>query len=135
MTDHHHDVLVTVDKFVEALSTGDAACLDSLFTDDAVIWHNYDKSSQPARQALAALAPLAALQPRYEIAGRDVVDGACIQRHVVHLTLPGGEPASIPAIQRIAMVDGRIRRIDEYMDSTQMAAAIQAMQAGPPPAP
>jgi ketosteroid isomerase-like protein len=135
MTDNHHDVLSTVDKFVEALSTGDAARLDALFTDDAVIWHNYDQVGQPAREALAALAPLAALQPRYEIAGRDVVDGACIQRHVVHITLPGGEPASIPAIQRIAMADGRIRRIDEYMDSAQMAVAIQAMQAGPPPGP
>jgi ketosteroid isomerase-like protein len=135
MTDNHHDVLSTVDKFVEALSTGDAASLDSLFTDDAVIWHNYDQAGQPAREALAALAPLAALQPRYEIAGRDVVDGACIQRHVVHVTLPGGEPASIPAIQRIAMANGRIQRIDEYMDSAQMAAAIQAMQAGPPSGP
>lgn len=131
MTDNHHDVLSTVDKFVEALSTGDAAGLDALFTDDAVIWHNYDQVGQPAREALAALAGLGALQPRYEIAGRDVVDGACIQRHVVHVTLPGGQSASIPAIQRIAMTDGRIRRIDEYMDSAQMAAAVQAMQASP----
>jgi ketosteroid isomerase-like protein len=127
MTDNHHDVLSTVDKFVEALSTGDAACLNALFTDDAVIWHNYDQVSQPAMEALAALAPLAALQPRYEVAGRDVVDGACIQRHVVHLTLPGGESAAIPAIQRIAVTDGRIRRIDEYMDSAQVAAVQQAM--------
>jgi ketosteroid isomerase-like protein len=132
MADNHHDVLSTVDKFVEALSTGDAAGLDALFTDDAVIWHNYDQVGQPAMEALAALASLAALQPRYEIAGRDVVDGACIQRHVVHITLPGGESAAIPAIQRIALADGRIRRIDEYMDSGQMAAAVQAMQASPP---
>lgn len=126
---HHHDVLSTVDKFVDALSTGDAASLDALFTDDAVIWHNYDQIGQPAREALAALAGLAVLQPRYEIAGRDVVDGACIQRHVVHITLPGGQPTSIPAIQRISVADGRIRRIDEYMDSAQMASAIQALQA------
>jgi ketosteroid isomerase-like protein len=132
MANDHQDVLSTVDKFVEALSTGDAASLDALFTDDAVIWHNYDQVSQPVAAALAALAGLAALQPRYEIAGRDVVDGACIQRHVVHVTLPGGESAAIPAIQRISLADGRIRRIDEYMDSAQMAAAMQAMQAGPP---
>jgi ketosteroid isomerase-like protein len=132
MADNHHDVLSIVDKFVEALSTGDAASLDALFTDDAVIWHNYDQVGQPAVEALAALASLAALQPRYEIAGRDVVDGACIQRHVVHVTLPGGQSASIPAIQRISLADGRIRRIDEYMDSAQMAAAVQVMQASPP---
>jgi ketosteroid isomerase-like protein len=131
MADNHHDILSTVDKFVDALSTGDAGSLDALFTDDAVIWHNYDQVGQPAREALASLAGLAALQPRYEIAGRDVVDGACIQRHVVHITLPGGVSASIPAIQRISLAGGRIRRIDEYMDSAQMAAAVQALQASP----
>lgn len=129
MADNHHEVLSTVDKFVDALSTGDAAGVGALFTDDAVIWHNYDQVGQPALEALAALAALAALQPRYEIAGRDVVDGACIQRHVVHLTLPGGESASIAAIQRISLAGGRIRRIDEYMDSAQMAPVVQAMQA------
>src|ERR1700761_9352686 len=114
MTESHHDVLSTMDQFVDALSAGNAAGLDALFTDDAVIWHNYDQVGQPANEALAALAALAALQPRYEIVGRDVVDGACIQRHVVHVTLPGGQSAAIPAIQRISLADGRIRRIEEY---------------------
>ena len=132
MDDNHHDVVATVDKFVEALSTGDGASLDSLFTDDAEIWHNYDQIDQPAAEALAALAGLAQLKPRYEIVGRDVMDSACIQRHVVHLTLPGGQAVSIPAIQRIALSDGLIRRIDEYMDSAQMLVAVQALQAGSP---
>jgi ketosteroid isomerase-like protein len=131
MAEKHDDVLATVEQFVAALTTGDAATLYALFTDDAVIWHNYDQVGQPAREALAALAGLVVLQPRYEIAGRDIVDNACVQRHVVHITLPGGQPASIPAIQRISVVDGRIRRIDEYMDSAQMAAAVQAVQASP----
>lgn len=131
MAENQHDVLGTVERFVAALATGDAGALDALFTDDAVIWHNYDQVGQPAREALAALAGLAALAPRYEIAGRDLVDGACVQRHVVHITLPGGQPASIPAIQRISVVNGRIRRIDEYMDSAQMAAAMQALQTSP----
>jgi ketosteroid isomerase-like protein len=131
MADNQHDVLGTVEKFVAALATGDAVALDALFTDDAVIWHNYDQVGQPAREALAALAGLAALAPRYEIAGRDLVGDACVQRHVVHIILPGGQPVSIPAIQRISVVDGQIRRIDEYMDSAQMAAAMQAMQTSP----
>jgi ketosteroid isomerase-like protein len=130
MADNHNDVLATVQKFVDALTTGDGATLDSLFTDDAVIWHNYDRAAQPARDALAAVAGLAALQPRYEIVGRDALDNTCVQRHVVHVTLPDGNQAEIHAIQRISVVDGRITRIDEYMDSAQMAAAAQALQAG-----
>ncbi|NVN53648.1 nuclear transport factor 2 family protein [Mycolicibacterium hippocampi] len=131
MAENQHDVLGTVEKFVAALTTGDAGVLDAIFTHDAVIWHNYDQVEQPAREALAALAGLAALAPRYEIAGRELVVGACVQRHVVHITLPGGQPASIPAIQRISVVNGQIRRIDEYMDSAQMAAAMQALQTSP----
>ncbi|HEV7854823.1 MAG TPA: nuclear transport factor 2 family protein [Mycobacterium sp.] len=130
MAENHHDVLATVDKFVNALATEDAGTLDALFTDDAVVWHNYDQVGQPAREALAALAGLAALQPRFEVVGRDVVDTVCIQRHVVHITLPGAEAASIPVIQRISVADRRIRRIDEYTDSAQMVAAVQALQAG-----
>jgi ketosteroid isomerase-like protein len=132
MADSQQNVSSTVDRFVDALSTGDAGTLHELFADDAVIWHNYDQLAQPAAAALGALAGLAALRPRYEIIGRDVVDSACIQRHVVHLTLPGGQAASIPAIQRISVSDGLIRRIDEYMDSAQMLAAVQALQAGSP---
>lgn len=130
MDDTHHDVVATVDKFVEALSTGDAASLDALFTGDAEIWHNYDQISQPASEALAALAGLAQLKPRYEIVGRDLVEGVCIQRHLVHIALPSGESAAIPAIQRITVTDSQIRRIDEYMDSAQIAAAMHAMHAG-----
>ena len=132
MADSQQNVSSTVDRFVDALSTGNAGILHALFTDDAVIWHNYDQLAQPAAAALGALAGLAALRPRYEIIGRDVVDSACIQRHVVHLTLPGGQAASIPAIQRISVSDGLIRRIDEYMDSAQMLVAVQALQAGSP---
>ncbi|MFZ2176242.1 MAG: nuclear transport factor 2 family protein, partial [Rhodococcus sp. (in: high G+C Gram-positive bacteria)] len=69
-------------------------------------------------------------QAVFEIVGRDVTDGACVQRHVAKLSLPNGEVAAIPALQRISVVDGRISRIEEYMDSAQMGAAIQALQVG-----
>jgi ketosteroid isomerase-like protein len=130
MAENHSDVLATVDKFFTALATGDQATCEALFTDDAVIWHNYDKVEQPKTEALAALAGLAHLQARFDIVGRDFADNTCVQRHVVRLSLPNGEVAAIPAIQRISLADGRIQRIDEYMDSAQMMAAMQALQAG-----
>jgi ketosteroid isomerase-like protein len=126
----HRDVQTTVDKFFAALATGDQATCQALFTDDAVVWHNYTQQEQPKSDALAALAGLAALQARFDIVGRDFADNTCVQRHVVRMSLPNGEVAAIPAIQRISCVDGRIQRIDEYMDSAQMMAAMQALQAG-----
>ncbi|MEM6108766.1 nuclear transport factor 2 family protein [Mycobacterium sp. 050272] len=130
MADKHNGVQATVDKFFTALATGDHTTCEALFTDDAVVWHNYTQQEQPKSEALAALAGLAAMRAEFHIVGRDFTDDTCVQRHVVRVTLPNGEVAAIPAIQRISLSGGRIRRIDEYMDSAQMAAAMQALQAG-----
>ena len=124
------DVSATVERFFDALQTGDIASCEALFADDGVIWHNYDQQEQPKTQALAALAGLSQLQARFEIVGRDVIADGCVQRHVVWVSLPDGLTTGIPAIQRISCADGRIQRIDEYMDSAQMAAAMRALQAG-----
>lgn len=130
MPETGNDVLATVEKFFTALQNGDIATCEALFTDDGVIWHNYDRIEQPKAEALAAIGGLAALRPTFEIVGRDVLPDGCVQRHVVQVSLPNGA-AEIPAIQRISCVDGRISRIEEYMDSAQMAAAMQALHAAP----
>jgi ketosteroid isomerase-like protein len=129
VTETHNEVLSTVTKFFAALQSGDTATCESLFTDDGVVWTNYAQSEQPKAEALAALSGLAQLDARFDIIGRDVIGSTCIQRHVVRVVLPGGEVAAIPAIQRISLEGNRIRRIEEYMDSAQMAAAMQAVQA------
>jgi ketosteroid isomerase-like protein len=130
MADEHNDVAATVDKFFTALATGDQTTCEALFTDDAVVWHNYTQQELPKSEALAALAGLAHMRAEFHIVGRDFTDDTCIQRHIVRVTLPNGDVAAIPAIQRISLSGGRIRRIEEYMDSAQMAAAMQALQAG-----
>jgi hypothetical protein len=129
MTDTNNDVVGTVDKFFAALFAGDVAECNALFTDDGVVWHNYDQQEQPKAEALAALAGLGQLNPTFEIVGRDIAGDTLVQRHVIRIALPGGNEASIPALQRISCVGGRIQRIDEYMDSAQMGAAMAALQA------
>ena len=130
MADKPNDAAAVVDAFFSALATGDQTTCEALFTDDAVVWHNYTQTELPKSEALAALAGLAHMQAEFHIVGRDFTDDTCIQRHVVRVTLPNGDVAAIPAIQRISLSGGRIRRIEEYMDSAQMAAAMQALQAG-----
>ena len=127
---YESEVLHTVNQLFAALEAGDLSAATALFHDDAVVWHNYTQQEQPKSEALAALAGLAQMQPEFHIVGRDFTDDTCVQRHVVRVTLPNGEVAAIPAIQRISLSGGRIRRIEEYMDSAQMAATMQALQAG-----
>jgi ketosteroid isomerase-like protein len=130
MTDTQTSAADIVDRFFGALFTGDQATCQALFHDDGVVWHNYDQVEQPKNDALAALAGVAALNPQFELVGRDVIADGLVQRHVIHIALPQGGKVSIFAVQRIAISDGRISRIDEYMDSAQLGAAMQALQAG-----
>jgi ketosteroid isomerase-like protein len=126
----HNDVQATVEKFFSALAAGDLASCEELFTDDAVVWHNFDELEQPKSDALAALSGFAHVQAEFDIIGRDFVDNTCIQRHVVRLSLPDGSMVTMPAIQRICCLQGRISRIDEYLDSAQLGPLVQALQAG-----
>jgi hypothetical protein len=126
----HNDVQATVDKFFSALAAGDLATCEELFTDDAVVWHNFDQLEQSKSDALAALSGFAHVQPEFDIIGRDFVGSTCIQRHVVRLSLPNGSMVTMPAIQRICCLQGRISRIDEYLDSAHLGPVVQALQAG-----
>jgi ketosteroid isomerase-like protein len=128
MSDLDGEVFRTVQRFFSALQDGDMATCGELFTDDAVIWHNYDRAEQPKDEALAALGGLAHLRPKFDIVARELLPGGCVQQHVVQVSLPSGGTAAIPAVQRIYCDDGRITRIEEYMDSAQMIAAMRAMQ-------
>ena len=112
----------TVAAFHAALERGDFEHCSTLFTDDAVIWHNYDQREQSSADALSELARVPALL-HFEVVGRDLVGDTCVQRHIVHLCGPGGVTAQFPAIQRIELRDGLIARIDEYLDPAAVAAA------------
>lgn len=120
-------LLAALDGFFGALEHGDIGRCKTYFTDDAVIWHNYDQLEHPKDLALDALAHIAYLNPRFEVGGRDLLGNTCFQRHTVVLQLPQGRVVRFPAMQRIEFVGNRIARIDEYLDSAQIAAAADAL--------
>jgi ketosteroid isomerase-like protein len=136
-----NDAPAVVEDFFSALERGDMTACAMLFTDDAIVWHNYDQVEQPKAEALSALAALAPARMHFEDIVRDMDGEICIQSHTVRLSSPDGRSTTFPAIQRIRLQGGRIRRIDEYLDSAHIAAAaldvlhsvIAADQANTPP--
>jgi ketosteroid isomerase-like protein len=69
---------------------------------------------------------------RYEIVRRAEVDGGVFQQHVLHGRLPDGSAVAMPAAMYLQIADGRVRRIEEYLDSAH-AAPIRAARAAPAP--
>lgn len=111
------DLAALSDRLVRAIECGDADGVAACFTDDAVIWHNYDMAEVGVSDVLALLARLVELVPgvRYDDIRRHPIAAGFVQQHVVRGTAAGGELA-MPACMIITVRDGQIARLEEYLD-------------------
>ena len=103
-----------------AIEAGDVDTLRRLYAPDAVIWHNFDGVEQTVEDNLVVLAWITdtLADRRYEDVRRVVVDDGFVQQHVLRGQAPGGR-LELPAMMRVTVADGRVTRIDEYLDPAQ----------------
>ncbi|CAM3111389.1 SnoaL-like domain-containing protein [Prescottella defluvii] len=107
------------DRFFAAVCSGDEATLAELYSPDARIWHNDDGLEQTVAENLRTLRWLGRTVEnlRYEDIRRYTLPDGFAQQHVVRGTLPGHGPLEVPASLFVRVEDGRVSRIDEYVDS------------------
>lgn len=118
-----HDEIGTVaTDFFAAIEAGDVDALRELYSVDAIVWHNYDGIEQGAEQNLAVLRWLVrnVANRRYEEVRRLVVDDGFVQQHVLRGDAALGR-LEVPAMMRVWVGNGRVTRIDEYLDPAQAA--------------
>lgn len=109
-----------------AIERRDVDAVAALYTDDAVIWHNFDRVEQPRDQNLAVLAWMTRHVDnlRYTDIQRHVIDGGFVQQHVLRGTAKNGAELEVPCCL-VVRVDGeQIARIDEYLDTAHLQALI-----------
>jgi ketosteroid isomerase-like protein len=108
------------DRFFDAIQRGDVAAIRALYAPDAAIWHNYDQVAQGVDDNLRTLEFLVGRVAgrRYEDVCRIVLDDGFVQQHVLRGDAPGGR-LEMPAMMRVWVADGRVTRIDEYLDPAQ----------------
>lgn len=116
-----HDELA--DRFIAAMVAGDTDTIATLYTDDAVIWHNFDQVEQTPAQSLKLQRwfsrNVAGL--RYDDIRRFEIEGGFVQQFVLRGTTPSGKALEAPGCMVVQVKDGKIQRLDEYLDSAQMA--------------
>ena len=108
-------------RFMQAVGEGDAVAARACLHDDAVIWHNYNNATQTADENMALMLRMKALSQQrvYEIHMMEEVPGGYVQRHTLHMTSPNGKDAySTEALSWIQVVDGKISRVEEFIDPT-----------------
>ncbi len=124
MTDTETGILALAERFVAAIETGDIATLKSAcYAPDAEIWHNFDQVNQTVDENLKVLGWMARVLPqrRYDILRRVVIPGGYLQQHVLRGKRPNGEDFAMPACLVVMVRDGRITRLEEYLDPAQAA--------------
>ena len=114
--------MTVADDLFASIEKGDIDGVRALYAPNAVIWHNTDGIEQNADQNLAVLQwVIDNLADRaYDDVRRSEFDGGFVQQHVLRFTR-NGVRQEVPACIVAAVSDGKITRIDEYLDSAHVA--------------
>ena len=110
-------------RFFDAIEQGDIDTVRDSYTADVGIWHNFDDKVQTRDENLASLQGMVGRISDRAYADRrlEVFDGGFVQQHVLRGTRKDGSRVSLPAAIICRMRDGRIARLDEYLDSAHVA--------------
>jgi len=121
MTAQEH--LDFAERFVSAIQTGDTATVRACYHPDAKLWHNTDGIEQTVDQNMKVLDWFIRTLPdrNYRVVRREPLPDGFLQQHVLEATLPDGTKWAMDACVVIKIEDGRITRLDEYMDSAKGA--------------
>ncbi|ATC32538.1 nuclear transport factor 2 family protein [Caulobacter vibrioides] len=122
------DYVAFAQRFVAAIQAGDAEAVRAFYAPEAKIWHNIDHIEQTVDQNLKSLAWFVRTLPdrTYRVQRIAPLPDGFLQQHVLEATLPNGERWAMDACVVVRVEDGKITRLDEYLDSAKTAQLVAA---------
>jgi ketosteroid isomerase-like protein len=110
-------------RLFAAIEAGDLDGVRDCYTPDVVIWHNTDEVEQPLELNLRVLRWMVRTLPerRYDEQRLSATDTGFVSQHVLRGTTVDGRTVAIPACIVATCTDGRVSRIEEYIDSAHVA--------------
>lgn len=111
-------------QLFSAIESKSVSSVAALYDEAVEVWHNFDNAIQTKAANLKVLEGLTKTvgKLRYEVIERLHVGDRVIQRHELHCTMPNGRTIVIPCSIFLTVKNGKITRIDEYLDTAQAAA-------------
>jgi len=125
------DPLELAAQLMSAITAGDIAAVRRIYAPDAVIWHNNDGLTQTVDENLRVLQWVVRHvgDLRYEDIRRQRTETGYVQQHVLRGRAPNGQPLEIRACLICTVRDGRITRLEEYLDTAHVAPLLQPASA------
>ena len=113
------EILAFAKTFVDAIQAGDVPTVRACYAPDAKLWHNTDNIEQTVDQNIKLLEWFMRKLPdrNYRVLRREALKDGFLQQHVLEATLPDGTKWKMDACVVVRMENGRIARLDEYLDS------------------
>lgn len=128
MTDTEQSILALAARFVAAIETADIDVIKACYAEDARIWHNFDNVEQTVDENLRVLRWMVRVlgERKYNVLRRVAFPGGYLQQHVLTGKRVNGEAFAMPACLVVQVKDGRITRLEEYLDPAQAAVLTAA---------
>ena len=117
------EILALAERFVAALTAHDADTVRAIYAPDARIWHNSTGTLQTVDENIQSLHRVHSVLDNlhYDVQRREAINGGFFQQHILRGTLASGEAFAMPACAICDVNDGRITRLDEYLNAADAA--------------
>lgn len=108
---------------MDAIQAGDGSRMRGFYAPNAKLWHNTDRIEQSIDDNIRVLEWFVRTLPdrKYTVLRREALPDGFVQQHVLSATLPDGTPWDMDACVVVKIRDGKIVRLDEYLDGVQSA--------------
>lgn len=121
MSEH---LLEIAKRLFDALESGDMSELKALYAKDATLWTNTAQRDLAAREVAAFVPLFIKKMPDRRYINRRVTpfEGGFIHRHRLTGTRKDGARVAAECCAVVSVADGKVTRVEEYLDSRQQDA-------------
>lgn len=111
-------------QLFDALESADVATLKQLYAPDAVLWTNTAQRELAAREVAAFLPAMARKMPHRRYVDRRITPfaGGFVHRHRLTGIRKDGAQVAAACCAIVFVENGKVTRIEEYLDSRQQEA-------------
>jgi ketosteroid isomerase-like protein len=119
------DIAELANQWLTALQAGDLEGVRRSVHPDITVWHNFGDTERVGVETM--LKGVAELNTqvaafRFDESRCDVFTGGFVERHIMRGRTASGEEMDIPSCMVATVQDGRIVRLEEYLDPAQVPA-------------
>ena len=120
-------------QIAKSAATQDLSLFRGVFAEDAIWWHAFGDRVVSVEDSLAYFQLVLNVTEnlRYEDVRITETPSGYIDQHYVRANMPDGTQVSMPAVMVVTVENGKVVRLDEYVEAfagAPITAAIEALQ-------